>query len=220
VCDPFAFRKYLYFCSNGFCTFAESLTIAGERGIFNHTLQRNVSLFRDTGGMDQVNKGIAHFYICLLFSVLGLSCFIEPPPAPQYVITNGPSPQLTYEFVDSTHEIRILFYGAYGISGGSLSSNVIADISNNGSQSATFASDLIVLKSKYFSYGSMVASGKIVVKSHEHRQLDGVFRAPFAQGPGPNDTGIPRDEALTLNVRYVIDGKDTVSVEDIHFQVP
>lgn len=156
----------------------------------------------------------------LVCSCLLPSCFIEPPPAPQYVITNGPSPQLTYEFVDSTHEIRILFYGAYGVSGGNLSSNIIADISNNGSQSAMFASDLIVLKSKYFSYGSMVASGKIVVKSHEHSRFDGVFRSPFDQRPGSNETDIPRDEALTLNVRYVLDGEDTVSVEEIHFEIP
>lgn len=38
MCALVALRKYLYFCSNEFCTFAESLIIAGERGIFRYVL--------------------------------------------------------------------------------------------------------------------------------------------------------------------------------------
>jgi hypothetical protein len=38
VCEPSALRKYLYFCSNELCTFADSLILDVERGIFEYAL--------------------------------------------------------------------------------------------------------------------------------------------------------------------------------------
>jgi hypothetical protein len=167
-----------------------------------------------------VKKNFVLLLAFLLSVGLGLSCYVLPPPAPIYVISNGHSFERSYRAVDNIHGIEILFEGTYWPRDIELLSGVHARIKNDGDQKVIFPTDLIHFHSNCFRYSWRNRPSDLQVKAHQSLETAWGFQASREGSAWTADFSIPKDEVFTLMLQYVVGGKDTVRVEDIHFQVP